>query len=185
MFAFSPLLSSLLASAVAAGVSTSHDPDTRLRSWTWTHDGIALRLAQLLPDQTRAFFLGRGFAEDVADRVARSCVLQTIFRNDGTRVVEYDLASWSIIRPSERLALRTREVWDREWQAQGIAESPRIAFRWSLLPTTQRYEPGDYSWGMTSFGLPPGERFDLSLTVQVDGEPVSVVIPAIQCATDH
>lgn len=176
----------MLAPSVSGGeIGTSRDPETGLSSWTWSHQGISLRLVQLLPDQTRAFFLGRGFEADAADRVGRSCVFQTIFRNDGARAVEYDSSRWSILYRSEQLSLRTREVWDREWEARGIDEAARIAFRWSLLPTVQRFQPGDQNWGMTSFGVPPGERFDLSLTVRVDGEPVTAEIPSIACAADQ
>lgn len=181
-----PLLAAGLPSPAAVGeIATSRDADTGLRAWTWSHEGISLKLLQLLPDQTRAFFLGRGFPSDAADRVGRSCVLQTIFRNDGTHLLEYDLRNWSILFRSKRQPLRTREVWDPEWEERGIEESARIAFRWSLLPTVQRFEPGDYNWGMTSFGLAPGERFDLALVVEVDGEPVTARIPSLVCATDR
>jgi hypothetical protein len=158
-------LCSIILPGLGAGeLGTGRDPQTGLSSWIWSEHGVSLRLIQLLPDQTRAFFLGRGFDADIADRIGRSCVFQTIFRNDGTRVVEYDQNKWSIIYLSERLPLKTREVWDREWEPLGVDDPARIAFRWSLLPTVQRFEPGDYNWGMTSFGLPPGACFDLSLT---------------------
>ena len=44
-----------------AGVETGQDADTGRRSWTWSDQGVSVQLLQLLPDQTRAFFLGRGF----------------------------------------------------------------------------------------------------------------------------
>ena len=44
-----------------AGVETGQDADTGRRSWTWSDQGGSVQLLQLLPDQTRAFFLGRGF----------------------------------------------------------------------------------------------------------------------------
>ena len=142
---FPVLGSSLLASALSAEVGTSRDPDTGLTSWTWRHQGVSVQLVQRLPDQTRAFFLARGFNAEAADLIGRSCVFQTIFRNDGKRPVAYDLGEWMVHYQGEDLGLRTREVWDREWQAQGIDQPARIAFRWSLLPTVQRFEPGDYN----------------------------------------
>ncbi len=70
-----------------------------------------------------------------------------------------------------QLLLKTREVWERYWQGLNIEKGPRIAFRWALLPTKQRFEPGDYNWGMTSFGLVPGEDFDLSLSMRMGDDP--------------
>lgn len=175
----------LLAGMVAAEVITDQDAESRLQSWTWSHDGVSIQLLQLLPDQTRAFFLGRGFGTEEADRIGRSCVFQTIFRNDGVRPVEYDLSTWSVRHRTGRLRLRTREVWDPEWATGGVDDAARTAFRWALLPTVQRFEPGDNNWGMTSFGLPPGERFDLSLIVSVDGEPVAAEVPSVVCVADR
>ena len=177
--------SSLLASPISAELERGRDPDTGLLSWTWRHRGVSVQLVQRLPDQTRAFFLARGFNAEAADLIARACVFQTIFRNDGERPVTYDLGEWTVHHQGEELGLRTREVWDREWQAQGIDQPARIAFRWSLLPTVQRFEPGDYNWGMTSFGMAPGERFDLSLRTVVDGQAIVDTISAVICAPDR
>jgi len=179
------LLVAAVPAAGAAAVTTGKDPETGLASWTWEHEGISVQLVQLLPDQTRAFFLGRGFDAESADRVGRACVFQTIFRNDGKRPVEYDLRTWIVHHGGRSLPLRTRDDWEAEWQAEGVAEAPRIAFRWALLPTVQRFEPGDYNWGMTSYGLPPGERFDLSLSTSIGGEPTAGEIPSVTCAEER
>ncbi len=176
---------SLLAGVVTAEVISDQDAESRLLSWTWTHDGVSVQLLQLLPDQTRAFFLGRGFGREDADRIGRSCVFQTIFRNDGVRPVEYDLDTWSVRHRTGRLRLRTREVWDPEWATRGVDDAARTAFRWALLPTVQRFEPGDYNWGMTSFNLPPGVQFDLSLIVNIGGEPIAAEVPSVVCAADR
>ncbi|MEN8132321.1 MAG: hypothetical protein ABFS45_19510 [Pseudomonadota bacterium] len=170
--------------AACAEVITGTERETGLKFWTWRFNGVTMQLVQRLPDQTRAFFLGRGFPADTADFIGRACVFQTIFRNDGKQPVAYDLNDWRVNYQGERLSLRTREVWDRQWQAQRINQAARIAFRWSLLPTRQRFEPGDYNWGMTSFGLLPGEQFDLSLVVSINGESVVGEIPAVLCSAD-
>jgi len=179
------LASTLVCGAVSADLVIGQDPDTGLAFWTWSHQGVTLQLVQRLPDQTRAFFLGRGFPSAAADRIGRACVFQTIFRNDGTRPVDYDLDDWSIHSGGGGLPLRTRETWDRVWTVEGTGQAARIAFRWALLPTQQHFEPGDYNWGMTSFGLPPGEHFNLSLRIRIDGEPVAGEIPALVCAPDR
>ena len=179
------LFSNTQSGLVSADVLNARDPETGLASWTWRDRGVSLQLRQLLPDQTRAFFLGRGFQAGEADRVGRACVFQTIFRNDGLKPVEYDLTDWSVHHEGRRLPLQTREIWESYWQEQKTGKAPRIAFRWALLPTRQRFEPGDYNWGMTSFGLVPGERFDLSLSVSIGGDPVNTEIAGITCAPDR
>jgi peroxiredoxin len=90
------LLASLLAAGARAEVSTGRDADSGRLSWTWAGDGVSIQLVQLLPDQTRAFFIGRGFDRAAADRIGRACVFQTIFRNDGEQAVQYDLSGWTL-----------------------------------------------------------------------------------------
>ena len=179
------LTASALPVALYAEVIIGTEEQTGLRTWEWRQAGISVQLVQRSPDQTRAFFQGRGFSAGDADTVALACVFQTIFRNDGKLPLAYDLNAWQLTYQGKRLSLQTRERWEQTWLERGVNQAARIAFRWSLLPTRQSFEPGDYNWGMTSFGLPPGESFDLSLVLMVNGTPMKGQIPAVVCAADH
>jgi hypothetical protein len=183
--ALSLFIAVVLSGSAAAEVSATKDPQTGLRTWEWGQAGVKFQLVQRLPDQTRAFFQGRGFSSANADTIARSCVFQTIFRNAGKAPLSYDLDDWILTHKGKTRSLQTRERWDEVWRTRDVGQGPRIAFRWSLLPTRQQFEPGDYNWGMTSFGLPPGERFDLSLRLTLDGKVIDGRIPAITCAADR
>ena len=179
------LAQAVLDIALAAEVTSARDAQTGLKSWTWREQGVSIQLLQLLPDQTRAFFIGRGFSADAADGVARACVFHTIFRNDGARPLSYDLGDWSVRHAGRQQPLRTRERWETRWQRQPLDPASTIAFYWALLPTVQTFQPGDYNWGMTSYGLKPGSRFDLSLRLDVAGQPVQGAIKGLECAPDN
>ena len=176
----------LLAPAgLRSAVLTDEDAQTGLRAWQWHEHGVSVRLVQRLPDQTRAFFQARGFTPAVADRIAAACVMQTIFRNDGGRALGYSLDDWVIRHGSASRSMLTREHWARAMDANETSEAARIALNWSLLPTRQDFEPGDYNWGMTSFGLPPGAVFDLEFSLNLDGESIRRKISGIVCAEDR
>ncbi|HEB97708.1 MAG TPA: hypothetical protein ENI96_14895 [Sedimenticola thiotaurini] len=175
----------LLPLSAAAVLDHAVDPETGLQRWHWNHRGVSLQLVQRQPDQTRAFFLGRGFGTSVADRIGRSCVFQTIFRNDGRGIVEYDLDRWKVIRDGRTQPPLTRERWSARLQSTGVPQGPLIALRWSLLPTRQRFQPGDYNWGMISFGPAPGEQFDLTIELDVGGNRIDARIPAIECPPEQ
>ncbi len=179
--------------ALSVGVTRSEaveedDGESRLASWHWQSESVSVELVQRLPDQTRAFFQGRGFDAEAADAIALGCVFQTIFRNTSPRgdpaTVEYQMGDWRASTPSGSRPPRLQEVWDREWEALGVSRSARIAFRWSLLPTHQRFEAGDYNWGMTSFGLPPGSRFDLELVWRRNGRRGTGRLEDVECPPD-
>ena len=175
------LLPGMLQAAVEAGV----DADTGLHSWEWREAGVSLRLVQRLPDQTRAFFQARGFSSAAAERIANACIFQTIFRNESERPLNYLLDDWRVRHQGGSGKLMTRESWDAVWQEGEASQAARIALRWSLLPTRQQFAPGDYNWGMTGFGLPPGSAFDLEMVVQLGDEQLTTSIEGIVCAPDR
>lgn len=169
-------------------VLTGTDDVAKLPFWEW-RDGVkSIRLVQRLPDQTRAFFMARGFSKKHAELIAQSCIFQTVYKNisakESSQVISFDLNSWEVLYKGNRQSLKVREEWDQQWQKLNITPSAKIAFSWSLIPTRQQYQPQDYNWGMTSYDLPPGERFDLKMYWKQNGQEKSAIIPEIQCAPD-
>ena len=175
----------LLLGSSAATVERGVDAATGLRSWVWREAGVVLHLVQRLPDQTRAFFQARAFSSAASDRIADACILQTIFRNESTQPLGYSLDDWRVLHGGERGTLMTRERWDAGWREGEASQAARIALRWSLLPTRQHFEPGDYNWGMTGYGLPAGSGFDLELVLRLGDQQMKRTIDGIVCAPDR
>lgn len=46
------------------------------------------------------------------------------------------------------------------------------------------FSAGDYNWGMTSYGLAPGAKFDLLIVRYVAGSKITGRINRIECAGD-
>lgn len=164
------------------------DEQAKLPFWEVKDAAMSLRLVQRLPDQTRAFFLARGFTREQTERIAQSCVFQTVFHNTSERnqpgPLQYDLREWSIEVGNRPRKLKTRESWGSEWPPDQVSDAARLALEWSLYPTQQTYQAGDYNWGMATFDLPPGTRFQLTLYWHQYGERHSFTIKDIQCAPD-
>ncbi len=184
------LLYLLFTPVLAAGVIKTVDAETGLVGWKLHAGVLELELVQRLPDQTRAFFQARGFPAEIADRIARACVMQTIVRNigqpDKAQAVRVDLQEWrlkyrNVVRP-----IKLKETWLAEWTEDTVSPAARIAFRWATFPTEQIFEPrGDYNWGMTSYGLPPGAEFDLQVVWHEGLQRHTAWLRYIQCAADR
>jgi hypothetical protein len=172
----------------AAEVVRSTAEATGLRSWRLVEGNLEVELVQRLPDQTRGFFMARGFPAAIADEIAVSCIFQTIIRNTGGQpgnsTVSVDLAQWRVIRADGKQGIRLKEPWIASWPETVVGEASRLAFQWALFPTQQEFLADDYNWGMTAFGLPPGAVFDLDIVWQEDGKPHTARITAIECAPD-
>jgi hypothetical protein len=80
--------------------------------------------------------------------------------------------------------LKTRKDWAHEWHKENVTKPVQLAFEWSLFPTTQEYQAGDYNWGMTIFGLKPGTKFNLQFSWQQYGKKYQAWINDIECAPD-
>jgi hypothetical protein len=174
--------------AIAADVHTGTDETAHLPFWELRATSLSLRLVQRLPDQTRAYFAGRGFNRQDSDFVAQYCIFQTVFTNtaapDARHDISYDLRLWHIVFNGVELPLTLRENWREIWQQRNVAPPQKIAFEWSLLPTQQRYQATDYNWGMTVYKLPHGAKFDIKVVWELDGEQQSATIHNIECAKD-
>ncbi len=178
-----------------AGAAVMADPpvhrgvvaETGLRYWEWDGEGVLFRLTQRLPDQTRAYFMARGFAPDQADRIARRCVFQSMFKNTavaGAPSVTIDLADWRVRHAGRESRLLTREQWRQNFPGSALPKAAAIALEWSLLPTQQEYAPGDYNWGMSSYGLAPGTVFDLAFSWIREGRRLQGRLNGVECAAD-
>lgn len=172
-----------------AEVITGTDEMARLPFWEWRNDDMSLRLVQRLPDQTRAYFAGRGFQGADVETIAGYCVFQTVYTNistaDNKHVIDHDIRDWRVHYQNQTLSIQPREDWQPVWRSKGIAQAQIVAFEWSLFPTTQRFQAGDYNWGMTFVKVPHGASFDLELHWQVDGKPQTTTIPNVTCAKDE
>jgi hypothetical protein len=167
---------------------TGKDPEARLPFWEVHNSHMSLRLVQRLPDQSRGFFQARGFTPPQSERIARSCIFQTVFKNLSNTTkpspLTYNLKEWQIFYRGKKLALKTRADWKPEWRKLNATSAAQIAFEWSLLPTKQTYQAGDYNWGMTSFNLKPGSEFDLSVVWHQHDKRQEFIIKSIKCAPD-
>lgn len=179
----------LLSTAAPAELVTGTDADAQLPFWEWREPGMSLRLVQRLPDQSRAFFLARGFSRDDVELIAQSCVFQTVFKNlstaDAPAAIDYDLRDWVVRSGAETRGMKTREDWAETWARREVPKAARIAFEWALFPTRQTYNAGDYNWGMSVFDLAPGDTFDLVLHWSQGGVRRTATLRGMRCAPDE
>ena len=172
--------------AVAANsqekIRYSVDPNTNIETWILHDDGVEIELIQISPDQARGFFLARGFNRADVDYYAASCIFAAVVRNQSQAVVSYHLADWRYAADGVSHKLKLKDDWLREWQQRGASKSAQIAFEWSQHPTNQTLEPNDWNQGMTTYQVPHGSRFDLTLKWKKGDKNYVDTINGIHCA---
>ncbi len=151
----------------------------------WSKGALSGELQPLLFDQTRAFFSARGFGNKTAETLVQNgCVFRSSIGNRGDGpTAALDLSDWRVETRDGSGRPKLRSDWDPEWQAAGVGSQARIAFRWALFPDAQAFAPGDYNWGMITFGLAPGTRFDLVITWTEDGNVRETKLGGLECTS--
>ncbi len=186
------ILASLL---VALATASSHarllhstNEENGLQKWHFIEGDIEIELVQRLPDQTRALFMKHEFSREVIEELALSCMFQTIVRNSGKsgsgQAVLIDLGQWRMQHKGKVSGLKLKEEWLASWSDEDASPAAKLVIRWGMFPTQQEYLPGDYNWGLTTYGIPPGSVFDLTVTWQEDGKSRSGEIKNIVCTPD-
>lgn len=183
------LLSSyLFAAFLPAAVTHSVNEDNGLRGWRLLEGDIEIELIQRLPDQTRALFMNHGFSREVIEQLALSCMFQTIIRNTGVsgteQTVAIDLTGWRMRHDGREQGILLKEPLLESWSDADADKAAKLVVQWGMFPTRQEYLPGDYNWGLTAYGIPPGAMFDLDVNWQEGGRQRTGRIHGIVCAPD-
>ncbi len=183
------ILSSLgLASGSALG---QQPPPAREADFNrWSGGGLKAELAPLTSEQAMAFFLGRGFTSALARRIVRAgCVFRSSIGNAGSEPgspsVALDLERWRVDPGDGLRRLRLIQDWFAEWGPAEVSKPSRIALRWALFPVRQTFGPGDYNWGLFTFGLAPGTRFNLHMRWRLNGAEQQGTLAGMVCAEDN
>lgn len=171
------------------GLTTAQAQSLKLKTplLKWQENGLTLELQAVPPDLVRAFFLARGFDKANADLIAgQGCIFRSSIGNSATKAnapaVSIDLKNWHVLAGDKITAPRPREAWEDFWQKKKIPDRAKTAFYWALMPTKQTWQPGDYNWGMISFALPAGTKFDLEISWQRVGKPHKHLFKNLECA---
>ncbi len=167
---------------VISSATGQEEPDFR----KYSGNGLRLEIAPLGQDQVQAFFIGRDFSASDARFIAETgCIFRSAIGNAGKNAddpkVTVQLGKWQVTSGDKIRGVLTREKWAEIWVKRKVEESPKIAFHWSLFPTLQNYSPSDYNWGLISFALPAGTKFDLQLTWLLDGIEQKHTLKGLEC----
>ncbi len=178
----------ILPGLLQANVTESTNEANGLRSWHYVKGDIEIELTQRLPDQTRAMFMTHGFSRDTIERLALSCMFQTIIRNTNATgndfIISLDLTTWRTQYDGKEYGIVLKEPLLESWTKGDADDAARLVVRWAMFPTWQDYLPSDYNWGLTAYGMPPGTKFDLDVAWQENGEQYQGRIPGLVCAPD-
>ncbi|MFT5112726.1 MAG: hypothetical protein ACI8P9_002054 [Parasphingorhabdus sp.] len=172
-------------SVTPALATTEHNINPQIGTHTWkrTSDEVTYSLTQILPDQIRAFFSGRGFPVNAIEELARTCVFMTVVRNGHTTgSIHFKTADWMVQSNGQSESIRSTESWLNHWKDIGLELPQLIAFEWGQFPVEHIYQPGDWNQGMLIFSLDSNSSFNLHINWAYQNKLYTGVLDEVICA---
>ena len=148
---------------------------------------LELELTPRTPNQMGSFYEARGFPGNMLNIIRQQCYITVGITNLSNQRIWLDLSSWEFSADGKIIKREHRDYWKKRWQAMDIPLSKQSTFRWTLLPETLDYLPGEREGGNV---LLPFTRKPISLTATFatgdnkQGKKITITTDKLFCAED-
>jgi len=151
------------------------------------NEQLTIEFAPRTPEQMASFYEARGFPEAMRDILKKQCFITVGITNTSQQKIWLNLADWKFSVNGQAIKREHREQWKQRWQTMNIPLRFQSTFRWTLIPETLDYLPGEHEGG--NLILPfSKEKITLDATFATgdnkQGEPIHIHYDQLYCAED-
>lgn len=138
-------------------------------------------------NQMASFYEARGFPKPMLDILKQQCFITVGITNNSQQKIWLDLSNWTFTAAGKTLKREHRDSWKKRWQEMGMALNKQSTFRWTLIPETLDYLPGEREGG--NIVLPfTKDHITLSATFATgenkQGKTITITTDKLFCAED-
>ncbi|MBE9559343.1 MAG: hypothetical protein IMF15_01075 [Proteobacteria bacterium] len=139
------------------------------------------------PNQMGSFYEARGFPKEMRDVLKKQCFITVGILNTSNKKIWLDLANWKFSAAGKPIHRDHRDVWKKRWQGMGMPLNKQSTFRWTLIPETLDYLPGEHEGG--NIVLPFTDK-PVSITATFatgedkQGKKITITTDKLFCAED-
>ncbi len=154
---------------------------------TVTTPELEIKFKARTPNQMASFYEARGFPKAMRDILKQQCFITVGILNKSQTKIWLNLSSWQFSIAGKPLKREHRDYWKKRWQDMGVPLNKQSTFRWTLIPETLDYLPGEHEGG--NIVLPFTDR-TISLTATFatgenkQGKRLTVTTDKLFCAED-
>lgn len=138
-------------------------------------------------NQMGSFYEARGFPKAVRDVLKQQCFITVGIHNTSNKKIWLDMSNWKFTAGGKPIKREHRDYWKQRWQNMGMPLSKQSTFRWTLIPETLDYLPGEKEGG--NILLPFSDK-PISITATFatgenkQGEKIVITTDKLFCAED-
>lgn len=138
-------------------------------------------------NQLGSFYEARGFPREMREVLAEQCFITVGILNTSDEKIWLDLSNWKFSAAGKPIKRQHRDYWKQRWQDMGMPLSKQSTFRWTLIPETLDYLPGEHEGG--NIILPfTDQAISLTATFATgdnkQGETITIHTDQLFCAED-
>lgn len=138
-------------------------------------------------NQMMSFYEARGFPKAMINVLKKQCFITIGIHNTSNKKIWLDMSHWKFTAGGKPIKREHRDYWKQRWQSMGIPLSKQSTFRWTLIPETLDYLPGEHEGGNV---LLPFSDKPISITATFasgenkQGETIVISTDKLFCAED-
>jgi hypothetical protein len=148
---------------------------------------LEIKFISRTPNGMSSFYEARGFPKEMRDALKQQCFITVGILNTSKTKIWLDLSNWKFSAAGKPLKRENRSYWKKRWQDMGMPLNKQSTFRWTLIPETLDYLPGEHEGG--NIVLPFTDK-PISLTATFttgenqQGKKITITTDKLFCAED-
>jgi len=138
-------------------------------------------------NQMGSFYEARGFSKEMRDVLSKQCFITIDIHNISHKKIWLDLSLWKFTVGGKPIKREHRDYWKQRWQNMGVPLSHQSTFRWTLIPETLDYLPGEHEGGniiLPFSDKPIGITATFATGENKQGKKIVVSTDKLFCAED-
>lgn len=98
-------------------------------------------------NQMGSFYEARNFPKVMLDILKQQCFITVGIQNNSDKKIWLDLSNWEFSSNDKIIKREHRDYWKTQWKNMDIPLSKQSTFRWTLIPESLDYLPGEREGG--------------------------------------
>lgn len=148
---------------------------------------LEVRFVPRTPNQMSSFYEARGFPKVMLETIRQQCFITVGIQNNSKEKIWLDLENWEFASAGQKLTRENRDYWKQQWQKLDIPLSKQSTFRWTLIPETLDYLPGEHEGGNIVLPATSGAitlKATFATGADKQGKVITITTDKLFCAED-
>ena len=148
---------------------------------------ILMEITPRTSDQMGSFYEARGFPKPMLDILKKQCFITAGITNKSKDTIWMDLSNWEFSSQGNIIHREHRYIWKKRWQKMNMPLNKQSTFRWTLIPETLDYLPGEREGGNIVLPFTKGHitfKATFKTGKNKQGEILTITSDKLFCAED-